>query len=1624
MRVSTSVRAVSAASLVFLLAGDRASAGTCAAGINNPPPLACASAASSLAESVLNPPVGEDTSFFANTASSVPTVVFVLDTSANMRRLAIDVTGDAVRMAGTGCSNTILNRLKYRANPCRNGLNQVIPTATMTAAGATSCSGGTLPGSPKGWNLVYNPANAYPPFEVETDPALGLGTANTDLFQGSRYYLLDRGWSKNATTVQAPDVYPTPGASCAAAGLASGSPEYAACSACLDGAADALNPNRGGGYWLHPTDPSIAVFRGSWLNFFPPKYVAARRVLREQVYAMDNASNATSRQAVAILATDLDSPAGRFGCYGPVNDPALPTSYNPTANGTGMWDAWHDGARFLDASATLWPACSGNSCTPNRGPTSRTALYASFYAPWLFGSPTGSVAGASDLFSSGDATGCPAVAGVKWTTGPDGVCKGTYQALFTGGGVPSPFPPSLDGRPAVCAPYAEALFNVGQYFSTSNLYATLWGPGWQKKPPTPSVLDFDERMGSNASVCPPGGCACPQLAAILVTGGSPQFDDNLPPALTGGPACGLSGTTSNIVKVAQALASTNLRTDGFPAKVTLQTFIVDFGSADGSLAAAARAGRGAYLPAADAKDLRSALNDVLQNIRTRLLSFSNVTLSAVQTVTSQGVLVPRFMPQPGALWDGHLYKFKLFSELACGCPNKAGCDLNGDGTCDGVYFTDADGSVVVETASGEFQKTSLVGSAFVANGAPARPIWDAGAALSTRPADSRKIMTVVDSNGDNLLDARDQVIEFSRANACLLAPYLNVAGSDFCNSLNAQYNACLTVEECAGTLIDFVRGKDVFNATCTAGFDRRTPPDRPNKLGDIFHSSPAVVDPPARSGSAVGQLGLLSQYVMSIEATGTKQAIDPSTGATAYAQYALAQAHRDKVALVGTNDGMLHAFQNGRWIAGKNPGAAYDTCPAPPGNCPGYYDDGTGEELWAFIPPDLLPKLVNLVGATHQYFVDGSAMVRDVWADAAAPTFVKTPDEFHTVAVIGERRGGSSFFALDVTDPHGPATLPSAGFFRWTYPQPTSTDVGRTGATYADFLPTPPPIGPVRLKNAASPYLYQGTAFEERWIVLLNGGHDPTLQQRGNGLFMLDVWRGGNGTDPATPIWSAWGDLGPTGAPVIRYTSGGVGTTAPGQMQFSFAATPGLVAFGPTTKAPANDLTNGYFFDTATVGDVGGQLWSARFNNADPATWAVARVMTVSDTGTTGSTINSCARQPFFHITANVLSSRDGYTLHTALGSGDRFNLRDTTGGGTCSPTNLLACARRGCSLRTAFELSACGAEKEVAPSLSGTNASTCSLRPGRSENEGAFSVAKCCGQELEIEQGISVSCPGMPTIRWSPEVECHNSAAFNWCGDSISPRTCVAKNDVPFDFGSMLPASFSQPLTTTPPRNSFYAMRVFDPGAAGRGIYNNRTATQAQAFDVAHLTSVALPAVNPYVATVPPVPSTAGWRVDYGLPTPPGHALGAGYDTLNERTATTSTVVSGCTIWNTFTPSSAATACASLPASTSTLYQLDLLTGGQCYDPGAGAYLAAVQDSATSVPPAPPQMAVIVTPSLAVPINVVKLPRAGGAPSMQSIDSNNEALRMIQSLEVPRSLHACRHATSQAEAAAFCPTR
>jgi type IV pilus assembly protein PilY1 len=96
------------------------------------------------------------------------------------------------------------------------------------------------------------------------------------------------------------------------------------------------------------------------------------------------------------------------------------------------------------------------------------------------------------------------------------------------------------------------------------------------------------------------------------------------------------------------------------------------------------------------------------------------------------------------------------------------------------------------------------------------------------------------------------------------------------------------------------------------------------------------------------------------------------------------------------------------------------------------FDINTGDEKWAFIPNNLLPKLkdLTLLDYCHEYFVDLSPRVAEVFVGGV----------YKKILIGGERGGGNSFFALDITDPSAAGVQPMWQFSdpylgeSWTIP--------------------------------------------------------------------------------------------------------------------------------------------------------------------------------------------------------------------------------------------------------------------------------------------------------------------------------------------------------------------------------------------------------------------------------------------------------------------------------------------------------------------------------------------------------------------------------------------------------------
>ncbi|MBP8646089.1 MAG: hypothetical protein KBH99_08220, partial [Syntrophobacteraceae bacterium] len=299
-------------------------------------------------------------------------------------------------------------------------------------------------------------------------------------------------------------------------------------------------------------------------------------------------------------------------------------------------------------------------------------------------------------------------------------------------------------------------------------------------------------------------------------------------------------------------------------------------------------------------------------------------------------------------------------------------------------------------------------------------------------ADSRTVYSMI--NGSQ--------VAFNSANVCTASDWLKLAG-----------DSLFATEDCAD-LVGWIRGTDTWTKA-------RSRDDW--ILGDIVFSTPVVVQAPSLSAVPSAAVGDCSQDVGHPCAGGCN--CDSDCAKTCFYCFRECNKTRKKVVYVGANDGMLHAMVAGTWWSdpGPNtdsdgdgatneshwlydPNAANSECDGQ--NCTG--KTYIGKELWAYIPSNLLSELKELArptygtqnGCPHRSMVDLSPQAWEVYID---------PDgngrRWRTVLVGGERDGGDTLFAIDVTDPDQPKVL-------WEYPVLRNmVQIAAGGTDYQASLP-------------------------------------------------------------------------------------------------------------------------------------------------------------------------------------------------------------------------------------------------------------------------------------------------------------------------------------------------------------------------------------------------------------------------------------------------------------------------------------------------------------------------------------------------------------------------------------------
>ncbi len=323
------------------------------------------------------------------------------------------------------------------------------------------------------------------------------------------------------------------------------------------------------------------------------------------------------------------------------------------------------------------------------------------------------------------------------------------------------------------------------------------------------------------------------------------------------------------------------------------------------------------------------------------------------------------------------------------------------------------------------------------------------------------------------------------------------------------------------------------------------------KLGDLFHTNPMAVKTP-------------KSYFY-----------DPrQSGGTAFAEfrsnYTRSAASGKQLMLVGANDGQLHAFRTG---------TSKDCASG-------------GDEVWSFIPPNLLQKLTPIAHyshtdrtslSSHAYFVDGPLQVADAWLPITAGTgSSKYAIEWKTLAILAEGHGSGDYLWSSSPTCYSTSTSGFSATYSSTYPY----YCGIHALDVTDTVSLSKPTYLWNLKPTAAQALYLaeprskmqigrvkvGTL--EKWVGFIGGGYNaaaclsidgatsydcntPDTYSAGKGFFVVDLKDG-------SILWS-----------------------------FTHANSSYMDFSTPASPLPL-DLDNDGFIDTVYMGDLGGNMWRFR----------------------------------------------------------------------------------------------------------------------------------------------------------------------------------------------------------------------------------------------------------------------------------------------------------------------------------------------------------------------------------------------------------------------------------------------
>jgi hypothetical protein len=335
--------------------------------------------------------------------------------------------------------------------------------------------------------------------------------------------------------------------------------------------------------------------------------------------------------------------------------------------------------------------------------------------------------------------------------------------------------------------------------------------------------------------------------------------------------------------------------------------------------------------------------------------------------------------------------------------------------------------------------------------------------------------------------------------------------------------------------------KDVINYVHHPGYDNPTfnvqkyqgTRDPRWPLGDIFSSGPVLVTAPV-----IGECGT------SVAADGWKSMMG-------YCEFRNKTGVKDRPSMlyVGSNGGMIEAIVADNKATGEARSG--------------------GEEKWGYLPNNVLGK-INEFKVGHRFTMDLPIQAGEVDTSDGLVGDDHAGNGWKTMLVAGQRKGGSYYTALDVTDPADPKPM-------WEFTDPKENDpsefnkISNLGQTWST-----PSFGRIMINGVKTS------------VVFFGGGYSPD-ENVGNRLYILRARDGALvkeitvGNDPSNDV--------PGNLRTMRYLTDYTGTVVDYRTNLPKLPNGNVVDYSAREN----------FIEVIYFGDTNGSIWRLHNLNTDAA---------------------------------------------------------------------------------------------------------------------------------------------------------------------------------------------------------------------------------------------------------------------------------------------------------------------------------------------------------------------------------------------------------------------------------------